>query len=80
MLSLLFGRVFNRLIDAQPPPPPPPPTPSPFLVKIQRTEQMLFFVLVWKIFTGDGDSSTLAVRGLWNSDVIAENISGINIG
>lgn len=41
---------------------------------------MLFFVLVWKTFTGDGDSSTLAVRGLWNSDVIAENISGINIG
>ena len=41
MLSLLFGRVFNRLIDA--PPPPPPPTPSPFLVKIQRIEQMLFF-------------------------------------
>lgn len=78
MLSLLFGRVFNRLIDAHPPP--PPPTPSPFLVKIQRIDQMLFFVLVWKTFTGDGDSSTLAVRGLWNSNVIAENISGINIG
>ena len=38
MLSLLFGRVFNRLIDAQTPPPPP----SLFLVKIQRIEQMLF--------------------------------------
>lgn len=38
MLSLLLGRVFNRLIDAQTPPPPP----SLFLVKIQRIEQMLF--------------------------------------
>ena len=83
-LTLVFYVVSFVWTGFQPPyrcpTPPPPPTPSPFLVKIQRIEQMLFFVLVWKTFTGDGDSSTLAVRGLWNSDVIAENISGINIG